>query len=1239
MNDSLELDSIASDRFRVTDTLGTGGMGTVYRARQTSLDRDVALKVLHSDMAFSAKARRRFGREARAVARVNHPHIATVYDFGTDDDGRTLWLAMELVEGGSLKDQLEAPAEPIQLLSLTDQILSALSAAHARGIVHRDLKPSNVLIGADEQGRDVIKLVDFGLAASQYGDLDLTDAPGGIGAEISEGEGGLMGTPRYMAPELLLRGEVDPRVDLYALGVMLFEKLTGHPPYQGEEAKEVIRGHLESAVPRLGEVADRVPAELEEIVRTLLQKDPNDRYESAADVREDTRTVLNELSYGPWVVLGPSMQPGTPDPTASKPGNFQAWEDEGGQTRPPASFREVGADNELGAHQDAPLTGRDSERRALQSLVSQTLRNADGRVALITGEEGVGKSRLVEWIEIRVREAGLMQVARGNSSEAPSALSGVREAIADLLDLHELAGERLRHELESRLERAGLSDDEQVRLKRFLQPQFGSDLSEPSVDDLEEGEQQREQLFAAIEHLFRKMASRRPVMLVLEDIARGDEALASFLEHFAVGLKLSPYPLMLMATARESALADTPALAQTLQNILNLAPDSVHRIELDRLSEEASLELVQSLAPVDDELGRRIARRGSGNPMLLHQLVQFLQEEERLERRNGRLHLKEAGDLDEAIPGEVAELVRSRIESIDSKAARQILDRAAVLGTSFSYSLLRRMLDEEDDEGLVHSCDAAISELVSAGILREVGGAHEDSLVFDHGLMRDVVRREIDRPMPWRNLHRAAGRAKQSFWSDRIEDHSLEIADHFREARDRRGHCRFLARAARSAARGSEPARAIELYEQALQVRRDLERESDRAGAEVPSVSEIQLDLGNLMRRTNDYDQAQEYYRDVLDSDDLASVARARWGLGLVAEHRGAFDDAEGWYEAASRAGRRARSEGMTDEAEAIDGFCLLGLGNIARQRGRFETASRLLFAALERAEESGRTRLRINALRALSDVLWRIGENDEAEASLKQAMDLAEQSGEKRLVAENRMHAALLYAEAGEPQRGRSEAEDAVELFEELNERHAAAKARRVIGEIDWRRGEFRKAAKMLRQAMKHYRHFGDRRGIARCRHLMAQVALTVGQPDQVEKLGSKAMKAYRKMDDKRGIIQCGMLFGRLARKLDRLEDAESTFARAAEGFEQLGDVRGRLNARALQALALEEQGAYEDVDVLLEELLAEPLVGDLAEEPLSTAFGELAELSAERNESRANRLHDIAAATRLRLGRGERT
>ena len=125
-------------RFVILDRLGEGGMGAVYRVLQTSLDREVALKVLHSQVAFTPRARRRFGREARAVARLNHPHIAAVFDFGTDNDEQTLWLAMELVDGVAMTGLKRSEIDILRLLSLTDQILSALSAAHSRGIIHRD---------------------------------------------------------------------------------------------------------------------------------------------------------------------------------------------------------------------------------------------------------------------------------------------------------------------------------------------------------------------------------------------------------------------------------------------------------------------------------------------------------------------------------------------------------------------------------------------------------------------------------------------------------------------------------------------------------------------------------------------------------------------------------------------------------------------------------------------------------------------------------------------------------------------------------------------------------------------------------------------------------------------------------------------------------------------------------------------------------------------------------------------
>jgi len=215
--------SEVAGRFVVLDRIGEGGMGAVYRALQTSLDREVALKVLHSKVAFTARARRRFGREARAVARLNHPHIAAVYDFGTDNDDQTLWLAMELVEGRPMTYMKREDIDTLRLMSITDQICSALSAAHARGIIHRDMKPSNVLLSSDGEQNEVIKLVDFGLAATQTGgELSLENAPGGLGDESSEAQSRtIMGTPRYMARRPLRPGRDpvrDPRRDAAVSG-------------------------------------------------------------------------------------------------------------------------------------------------------------------------------------------------------------------------------------------------------------------------------------------------------------------------------------------------------------------------------------------------------------------------------------------------------------------------------------------------------------------------------------------------------------------------------------------------------------------------------------------------------------------------------------------------------------------------------------------------------------------------------------------------------------------------------------------------------------------------------------------------------------------------------------------------------------------------------------------------------------------------------------------------------------
>ena len=255
--------------YEILEPLGAGGMGEVYRARDTRLGRDVAIKVI-SD-ALAAEGRARFEREVKAASALTHPNICAVHDVG-EADGR-LFFVMELVDGVTLGAHAGGRSlEPSAVIAIGTQIADALDAAHAHGIVHRDIKPGNILITS----RGHIKVADFGVAIRAA----IPDAETVERLTIS---GRVVGTPAYMAPELLRGGAADARSDLWALGVVLHELLVGHPAYRGTSAFEISAAILNDAVPRLPE---RVPASLRAVIDRCLAKDPHERYQRASDVHD-----------------------------------------------------------------------------------------------------------------------------------------------------------------------------------------------------------------------------------------------------------------------------------------------------------------------------------------------------------------------------------------------------------------------------------------------------------------------------------------------------------------------------------------------------------------------------------------------------------------------------------------------------------------------------------------------------------------------------------------------------------------------------------------------------------------------------------------------------------------------------------------------------------------------------------------------------------------------------------------
>ncbi|HEX4455081.1 MAG TPA: serine/threonine-protein kinase [Kofleriaceae bacterium] len=300
-------------RFRILAKLGEGGMGAVYRGEQISLKRAVAVKVLKPELSQNPVLVRRFSAEAQAVAMLDHPNTVKVYDSGQDTDG-SLFIAMEYIEGISLRDAMRAGAMPgPRAFAIAVQVAASLADAHAQSIVHRDLKPDNVMLQDKGRHRDIVRVLDFGIAK-------LRDDSRATQAAMTQA-GDMLGTPQYMSPEQIRGDQIDGRTDLYALGCMLYEMVTGRLPFEGTSVLAILTKHLTDTVvppsqrrPDLG-----LPRIIDQIVMTALAKEPAARPATMERFGELLQNALAVIDPNRSAMLPMSAATPMPMPVAQMP--------------------------------------------------------------------------------------------------------------------------------------------------------------------------------------------------------------------------------------------------------------------------------------------------------------------------------------------------------------------------------------------------------------------------------------------------------------------------------------------------------------------------------------------------------------------------------------------------------------------------------------------------------------------------------------------------------------------------------------------------------------------------------------------------------------------------------------------------------------------------------------------------------------------------------------------------------
>ena len=511
------LGRILADKYALRAEIGKGATGTVFKAEQLSLGRHVAVKILKAELAEDPVFVKRFNDEAMSSSRLNHPHVVSIFDFGQTDDG-LLYLVMEFLRGKTLSDLTRIESLSTErMVTISSQILSALEDAHDESIVHADLKPDNVMVEFRRDGSDWAKVVDFGIARM-------------IGDQEPEAKDLICGTPDYMAPEVIRGNEPTFAADLYAVGIILYELMTGTTPFIGaHNTIELLRRHIKEEVePPRERTRSPINAELEKLVLRALEKKPENRFESAEVFRLALLGLIktNEAPVKTVVCTGCGANASAESMFCSRCGAAIRHPESQNIVVDPRLFNDSSTmdmealPDELESRGVWPLpfVGREPEKNIVRSF----MRGERSGVLQVSGQAGVGRSRVVQEVSNELAEEGISTFWIGAD---PSGLSTpyypLRSLITALLELPPYCDEA---SIQNALLEKGLSERDCPGIAELL----GLQLSLTYLDPLS----RFREIVVSASRVLRGVRRNESIALVFDDVDLYDEPSREFLRSY-----------------------------------------------------------------------------------------------------------------------------------------------------------------------------------------------------------------------------------------------------------------------------------------------------------------------------------------------------------------------------------------------------------------------------------------------------------------------------------------------------------------------------------------------------------------------------------------------------------------------------------------------------------------------------------------------------------------------------------
>ncbi|MEZ4398747.1 MAG: protein kinase [Kofleriaceae bacterium] len=997
---------VLDDKYRLRGCIGIGGSGAVYKADQVALGRTVAVKILNDELTRDPRLVKRFQDEALAASRLNHPNTVSIIDYGQTDDG-LLYLVMEYLRGPTLTHLIakEHPLPPARVLGILEQVLAGVEEAHLAGVIHADLKSDNIIVEQRRTGADQVKVVDFGIAR-------LVNAP-------REGEDrNICGTPEYMAPELIAGNPPTVFTDLYALGIVAYELLTGQTPFVGGSAVDILTRQLKLAPQPPSAVVPVSPA-IDELVMRALAKRPLERFADAAAMRAavvaagtPARVAAGYAceACGAQSAVAFRFCPdcGQPRATASTTAALADTADAGGLVELPVVAWPLG------------LVGRDREL----DLVADFLAGRSAAPALlVVGEMGSGRTALLREAYERVAEAIGVTIYQADADPTglASSLYPLRALIATMLELPPVCSV---DDLVAVATRRGLNERDVPGLAEL----FGNATELSELD----GPVRRREMFASFVRTLAAEATRGPTVLVFEDLDRYDRTSADMVRRL-VERDASGVRIVVTVTEAEA----------------NTWPVDCIRVSLGPLDDEALTFLAAQLGrhpEIDAITAGHLAELTHGAPAHVEQLARYLAE---------------GGSLEHA-PTTLPDLIAARLANL-SKDSLVVCQSAAVFGREVTRDSV------EASSGLGDGFGPALATAVERGWLRVA----EPVIEFVSVRVRDVVYGAIPASVR-RDLHDFARVTLEPTGAANVLAHHTEAAGLRAEA------AALYVTAGDLAVHQLDELGAARCFSQALVCARGALANGDLSPAELVSISirladvlratgELALARGILHEAESWGDQGPHLQALVVRSlgqlvaterDPAAAVPFLQRAIGAAIATGDGSLIAETYLDLASVLIRQGKSDAAARELQESIDMMTLGDGprsprgpdnlwKVVLKLAQVAAASGDLHRAAEQAEYALAQAQRVNAAvgvarsRALlASAYEKLGNHILAERHRRGAVDEMRRMGDRRGTAE-----LLLYG-AGP---GRTLMKLGAEVLQEAQE---------LAQEVGWTEGQTRASA-----------------------------------------------------------------------------------------------------------------------------------------------------------------------------------